>query len=157
MIDSYGILLVQCNASPEFPPDSRACCGGFSPTLFFTQDVRLTGLYKDMHPGGFLAFLRGKMMAIFQIWGDFPVEKLRLKISCSSCLTLGPRTLRNVGGISSGPGAPLALLRRRMRRRRFISCAWKEGTDSSTASLNACHRLRRPGGPFAGVQNRACP
>ncbi len=31
-----------------------------------TQDARLTGLYEDMHPGGFPAFLRGKMMAIFQ-------------------------------------------------------------------------------------------
>ncbi len=37
-------------------------------------------------------------MAIFQIWGDFPVEKLRLKMSSSSCLALGPRHLRNVGG-----------------------------------------------------------
>ncbi len=47
-------------------------------------------------------------MAIFQIWGDFPVEKLRLKMSSSSYLALGPRDLRNVGGISSGPGVPLA-------------------------------------------------
>ncbi len=73
-----------------------------------TQDVRLTGLYEDMHPGGFPAFLRGKMMAIFQIWGDFPVEKLRLKMPSRSCLALGPRAWRNVGWISSGPGAPLA-------------------------------------------------
>ncbi len=47
--------------------------------VFATQDVRLTGLYEDMHPGGFPAFLRGKVMAIFQIWGDFRVEKLRKK------------------------------------------------------------------------------
>ncbi len=47
-------------------------------------------------------------MAIFQIWGDFPVEKLRLKMSCSSCLALGPKAFRNVGGMLSGPGAPLA-------------------------------------------------
>ncbi len=32
----------------------------------------------------------------------------------------------------------MALLRRRMRWRRFISCTWKERTDSSTASENAC-------------------
>ncbi len=32
----------------------------------------------------------------------------------------------------------MALLRRRMRRRRFISCTSKERTDSSTASENAC-------------------
>ncbi len=49
-------------------------------------------------------------MAIFQIWGDFSVEKLRLKISSSSCLPLRPRVLRNAGGISSGAGAPLALI-----------------------------------------------
>ncbi len=54
-----------------------------------------------MRPGGFPAFLRGRMMAIFQIWGDFPVEKLGLKMPSSSCLALGPRALRNVGGISS--------------------------------------------------------
>ncbi len=51
-----------------------------------------------MYPGGFPAFLRGKVRAIFQIWGDFPVEKLRLKMPSSSCLALGPRALRNVGG-----------------------------------------------------------
>ncbi len=39
------------------------------------------------------------MMAIFQIWVDFPVEKLRLKMSSSSCLALGPRALRNIGDI----------------------------------------------------------
>ncbi len=33
MIDYYGILLVQCTASPGFPPDIRVCCGGFSPTF----------------------------------------------------------------------------------------------------------------------------
>ncbi len=27
MIDSYGILPVQCTASPEFPPGRRVCCG----------------------------------------------------------------------------------------------------------------------------------
>ncbi len=56
-----------------------------------TQDVRLTGLYDDMYPGGFPAFLRGKMMAIFQIWGDLPVEKLRMKMSTGpvSLLALG--------------------------------------------------------------------
>ncbi len=75
---------------------------------FATQDVRLTGLYEDMHPGGFPAFLRGKMMAVFQIWGEFPVEKLRLKMSSSSCLALGPKVLRNVVRISSGPEAPFA-------------------------------------------------
>ncbi len=32
----------------------------------------------------------------------------------------------------------MALLRRRMRRRRRISCDWKEHTDSSTTSKNAC-------------------
>ncbi len=76
--------------------------------VFATQDVRLTGLYEDMHPGGFPAFLRGRMMTIFQIWGDCPVEKLRLKMSSCSCLSLGPRTLRSVEGKSSGPGPPLA-------------------------------------------------
>ncbi len=76
--------------------------------VFATQDVRLTGLYDDIHPGGFPAFLSGKMNSIFQIWGDYPVEKLRLRMSSSSCLALGPRALRNVGGISSGPGTPLA-------------------------------------------------
>ncbi len=48
------------------------------------------------------------MMAISQIWGDFPVEKLRLKMFSSSCLALDPSDLMNVGVISSGPGAPLA-------------------------------------------------
>ncbi len=38
----------------------------------------------------------------------------------------------------------MALLRRRMRWRRFISCTWKERTDSSTASENAC-QLDMPG------------
>ncbi len=80
MIDSYGFLLVQCTASPGFPPESR--------NLFATQDVRLTGLYEDMHPSGFLEFLRGNTMAIFQIWGDFPVEKMRLKMPSSSFLLL---------------------------------------------------------------------
>ncbi len=37
-------------------------------------------------------------MAIFHIWGDFPVEKPRLKTSSSSCLAFGPKALRNVGG-----------------------------------------------------------
>ncbi len=98
MIDSYGILFVHCTASSGFPPYSRVCCGGFFPTLFATLDVRLTGLDEDMHPGGFPAFLKGKVMAIFQIGGDLPVEKLRLKMLSSSCLALGPRALRNVGG-----------------------------------------------------------
>ncbi len=43
-------------------------------------------------------------MAIFQIWDDFPVEKLKLKISNSSCLA---GALRNVKGKSSGPLASL--------------------------------------------------
>ncbi len=59
----------------------------------------MTDLYEDMHPSGFPTFLRGKMMVIIQIWGDFPVEKLRLKMFSSSCLVLGPRALRNVGDI----------------------------------------------------------
>ncbi len=37
-------------------------------------------------------------MAIFQICGEFPMEKLRLKMPSSSCLALGPRALRKVGG-----------------------------------------------------------
>ncbi len=106
MTDSYGILLVQCTACPGFPPDMELWRILFN--VFATQDVRLTGLYEDMHRGAFPTFLRGKRLAIFQVWGDFPVEKLRLKSSSSSCLALGPRALRNVGGISSGPGAPLA-------------------------------------------------
>ncbi len=51
-----------------------------------------------MHPGGFPAFLRGTMKGIFLIWDDFPVEKLRLKMSSSSGLVLGPRALSNVRG-----------------------------------------------------------
>ncbi len=90
-----------------------------------TQDVRLTGLYEDMHPGGFPAFLRGKMMAIFQIWGDLPVEKLRLKMSRSSCLALGPRILRNVGGILSGPMALLA----RIWRMASSSSSFRKGAQ----------------------------
>ncbi len=43
-----------------------------------------------MHPGGFPAFLGGRKIAVFQIWGNFPEEKLRLKMSSSSCLALGP-------------------------------------------------------------------
>ncbi len=35
-------------------------------------------------------------MVTSQLWNDFPFEKLRLKISKSSCLALGPRALRNV-------------------------------------------------------------
>ncbi len=54
------------------------------------QNVTLTGLYEDMHPGGFPAFLRGKMMANFQIWGDFPVKKLGLNKCSNSCHVLGP-------------------------------------------------------------------
>ncbi len=76
--------------------------------VFATQDVRLTGQYEDMHPGVCPAFLREKVMTICQVWGDFPVKKLGLKISSNSCLALGPRASRNVGGISSGPGAHLA-------------------------------------------------
>ncbi len=53
------------------------------------------------------------MMAIYQIWGDFPVEKLGLKNSSSSCLVIAPRAFRNVGGgISPGVVAPLARIRR---------------------------------------------
>ncbi len=66
--------------------------------MFAAQDVRLTGLYKDMHLGGFPPFLSSKVMAIFLIWGNFPVEKLKVKMSSSSCLAHGPRALRNVGG-----------------------------------------------------------
>ncbi len=96
MIDSYGILHVLCTASPGFPPGIIVCCGGFS-NIFATPDARLTGLYVNMHPDGFPTFLRGNMMAIFQIWCGFPVEKLRLNMSCSSCLAFGPRALRNGG------------------------------------------------------------
>ncbi len=68
--------------------------------MFATQDVRLTGFYEDMHPGGFHAYLKGKMMSTFQIWGDYPVENLKLKMPGSSCIALGPRALRDVAGIS---------------------------------------------------------
>ncbi len=93
MIDSYGILPFQCIASPGFVV---SLLWRILSNVFATQDVRLTGLYEDMHPGGFPAFSRGRMMAIFQIWGAFPVEKLRLKMPSSSCLALGPRALKNV-------------------------------------------------------------
>ncbi len=64
MIESYGILLVQFTATPGFPPDNRVCCEGVcEESVLATRDVRLTGLYEDMHPGRFSAFLRGKMMA----------------------------------------------------------------------------------------------
>ncbi len=89
---------------------------------------------EDIHPGSFPAFLRGKMMAIFQIWGDFPVEKLRLKMPSSSCLALGPRALRNVGGISSGPGAPLARI-------------WRMASSSSS-NLKAAQQLSPAVGDF---------
>ncbi len=74
-------------------------------------------------------------MAIFQIWGDFPVEKLRLKMSSSSCLALGPRALRNVGGISSGPVAPSALI-------------WRMASSSSSF-LKATQQLSPANGSFS--------
>ncbi len=43
-----------------------------------TQDlIRLVGLNEYVYPGGFPAFLRGKMMANFQIWGDLQENNLR--------------------------------------------------------------------------------
>ncbi len=77
-----------------------------------------------MHPGGFPAFLRGKMMAISQIWGDSLVEKLRLKMS----LAIGPRAL------SSGPGAPLARI-------------WRMASPSSSYR-KAAQQLSHAGGNF---------
>ncbi len=45
-----------------------------------TQDlVRLIGLNEFMYPGGFPAFLKGKMMATFQVWGDLQEENLRFQ------------------------------------------------------------------------------
>ncbi len=79
----------------------------------------MTDLDEDMNPGGFPVFLRGKAMVIFQIWGDFPVEKLRLEMSSSSCLALGPRGLRNVGGITFGPVA-------------FLARIWRMASSSSS-------------------------
>ncbi len=35
-------------------------------------------------------------MVIFQIWGDFLVEKMTLKMASSSCLALVSRDLRNL-------------------------------------------------------------
>ncbi len=88
-----------------------------------------------MHPGGFPAFLRGKMMVIFQIWVDFPVEKLGLKMSSSSCLALDPRAMRNVRGISSGPAAPLARI-------------WRLAS-SSVSILKAAQQLSPAVGDFS--------
>ncbi len=45
----------------------------------------------DMHPR---AFLKGKMMATFQIWDYFPAEKLSLNISNSSALALDTTPFR---------------------------------------------------------------
>ncbi len=59
MTDSYGSPLVL----------SRVYW--IPPTVFATQEVGLTGLYEDMHPSGLPASLKGKLMTIIQIWGDF--------------------------------------------------------------------------------------
>ncbi len=61
------------------------------------------------------AFFSGKIMALFQIWGEVPVAKLQLKISSSSLFARGPSALRKVGGMSSGPGAPFDLSYRTAR------------------------------------------
>ncbi len=80
----------------------------------------------------FSALLRGKMMAIFQIWGDFPVEKLKLKMPSNSCLAHGPRALRNVGGISSAPGAPLVKRRWFTAAYSFMKASALVGGEGST-------------------------
>ncbi len=77
-------------------------------SVFATQDVRLTGLYEDMHPDGFPVFLRGRMISIFQIRGDLKVEKLKMKMSSNSYLRLGQRALWTCVEIWPGPGAHLA-------------------------------------------------
>ncbi len=63
-----------------------------------TQGVKQSGLKKNMHPR---AFLKGKMMAAFQTWGNFPAEKLSLNISNSSALALDTKTLSALRGGSS--------------------------------------------------------
>ncbi len=81
MIDSYGSPVAQFIA--RFPGFRQVVEPVVDDSLqrFATLDVRLTGLFEDMHPGGFPGFLRGKMMALFYIWGDFPVEKLKMEMS----------------------------------------------------------------------------
>ncbi len=45
----------------------------------------------EKHPDGSPAFMVDKMMVIFQIWGDFPVEKLRLKMPTRAAFKFGRR------------------------------------------------------------------
>ncbi len=60
-----------------------------------TRGVKQSGLKKNMHPR---AFLKGKIMAAFQTWGNFPAEKLSLNISNSSALALDTTTLSALWG-----------------------------------------------------------
>ncbi len=50
------------------------------------------------------------MAASFQISGTTPLEKLLLKMDNNSVLAIGLSALRKVGGMSSGPVAPLLLM-----------------------------------------------
>ncbi len=88
-------------------------------------------------------------MATCQIWGDFPIQKLRSKISSSSYLALGSRALRDVAEILFGPGAPLVRI-------------WRMASSSSSC-LKAAQQLSPAVGDCSldfsckGTGNRAKP
>ena len=72
-----------------------------------TQEVRLIGRKEARSLGNLPAFSNGIMTAILQIHRQSARWNDELNTESSSWRAKGPSDLRNVGGVLSGPAAPL--------------------------------------------------
>ena len=77
---------------------------------FMTQEVRLIGRKEAKSLGDFPAFSNGIMMVTIQIGGQSGRWNDALNVENSSWRAKGPSDLRNGGGMSSGPAAPLCFI-----------------------------------------------
>ena len=77
---------------------------------FTTQEVRLNGRKEATSLGDFPAFRNGIIVATLQIRGQSAKWNEVLNMESSSWRAKEPRDLRNFGGMSSGPAAPLRFI-----------------------------------------------
>ena len=77
---------------------------------FTTQEVRLIGRKEPTSLGDFPAFSNGIRKATLQIRGQSARWNEALNMESSSWRAKGPSDLRSVGGMSSGPVAPLCFI-----------------------------------------------
>ncbi len=80
-------------------------------------------------------------MVSFQIPGKTSLEKLSLTMDNSSAYAIGPSALRKVGGMPSGPAAPLL----RMACMAASSSQMVKGEQQDSAAVGSCSAFFRWG------------